>query len=67
MLSEQRFECGVALINPEVGDPFDPHLHEAIMRQETEGLEPDHIITVIQQGYGLGEIIISPAKVTKSL
>ena len=59
-------ECGVEVIQPEIGDLLDPHLHEAMMRQEAEGIAPDHIVIVMQQGYRLGDIIISPAKVAIS-
>lgn len=59
-------ECGVSLISPEVGDPFDAQQHEAMLRQEAEGLETDHIVMVLQRGYRLGEIVICPAKVSVS-
>ena len=59
-------ECGVTAINPQVGDLFDPQLHEAMMRQESEELDPDHIVMVMQTGFQLGDIVISPAKVAVS-
>lgn len=59
-------ECGVSLISPEVGDPFDAQQHEAMLRQEAEELETDHIVMVLQRGYRLGEIVICPAKVSVS-
>ncbi len=59
-------ECGVTSIEPQVGDEFDPKLHEAMMRQESEEFEPDHIVMVIQTGFQLGDIIITPAKVSVS-
>ena len=59
-------ECGVTSINPQVGDLFDPQLHEAMMRQESEELDPDHIVMVMQTGFQLGDIVISPAKVAVS-
>ena len=59
-------ECGVTSINPQVGDLFDPQLHEAMMRQESEELDPDHIVMVMLSGFQLGDIVISPAKVAVS-
>jgi molecular chaperone GrpE len=59
-------ECGVTSIEPQVGDVFDPQLHEAMMRQESEELGSDHIVMVMQTGFQLGDIVISPAKVAVS-
>ena len=56
-------ECGVSKIEPEVGDPFNPQLHEAVLRQESEDLEADHIVLLIQTGFKLNDIVICPAKV----
>ena len=48
----------------EVGEPFDPHLHEALLHVPLEG---DHDVTVIsavmQKGVLLGERVIRPARV----
>ena len=48
----------------EVGEEFDPHLHEALMQVPMEG---DHSTTVIsavmQKGIKLGERIVRPARV----
>jgi molecular chaperone GrpE len=59
-------ECGVTSIKPNVGDVFDPQCHEAMMRQESEELQTDHIVLVMQAGFQLGDIVISPAKVVVS-
>lgn len=59
-------DCGVDTISPEVGDEFDPQLHEAMMRQDSEDMEIDHIVMVMQTGYRLDDIVISPAKVAVS-
>lgn len=56
-------DCGVSRIEPDVGDPFNPQLHEAMMRQESEGLETDQVVMLIQVGFQLGDIVICPAKV----
>ena len=57
-------ECGVATIEPAVGDEFDPQMHEAMMRQEVEGVETDHIVSLMQTGFRLGDIVLQPAKVS---
>ena len=57
-------ECGVATIEPTVGDEFDPQMHEAMMRQEVEGVETDHIVSLMQTGFRLGDIVLQPAKVS---
>lgn len=42
------------------GEPFDPHLHEAVMRQEgEEGI----VIEEIQKGYQLKDKVIRPSRV----
>ena len=42
---------------------FDPHVHEALMTQPAEGVEPGHIVHVIQRGYRLGDVVLRPARV----
>ncbi|HEY1316652.1 MAG TPA: nucleotide exchange factor GrpE [Gaiella sp.] len=42
---------------------FDPHVHEALMTQPAEGVEPGHIAQVIQRGYRLGDVVLRPARV----
>jgi molecular chaperone GrpE len=45
------------------GQPFDPHLHEAVS-QGHDPAQPDHaIIEVLQRGYRRGEKVFRPAKV----
>jgi molecular chaperone GrpE len=46
-----------------VGQPFDPHQHEAIS-QACDPAQPDHaILEVVQRGYRKGPKILRPAKV----
>lgn len=54
---------GVERIEAEVGEPFDPNRHEALMRQPTEEVEPDHVAAQLQPGYALQEKTVRPAKV----
>ncbi len=43
--------------------PFDPNVHNAVMREDAEGVEPDTVTAVFQKGYRLGERVLRPAMV----
>ena len=43
--------------------PFDPHVHEALMAQPAEGVEPGHVVHVVQRGYRIGDAVLRPARV----
>ena len=43
--------------------PFDPHVHEALMTQPAEGVEPGHVVHVVQRGYRIGDAVLRPARV----
>ncbi len=43
--------------------PFDPHVHEALMTQPAEGVEPGHVAHVVQRGYRIGDAVLRPARV----
>jgi molecular chaperone GrpE len=45
------------------GESFDPHHHEAVAQQPTEGVAPGTIIEVYQPGYRCGGEMLRPAKV----
>jgi molecular chaperone GrpE len=47
----------------ETDGPFDPHVHEALMTQPAEGVEPGHVAHVVQRGYRIGEVVLRPARV----
>lgn len=47
----------------EVGEDFDPNLHEALMAQENPEVETPQIAQVLQPGYKLGEEILRATKV----
>ncbi|MCX6747757.1 MAG: nucleotide exchange factor GrpE [Candidatus Nomurabacteria bacterium] len=56
-------EYGVKPIG-EVGDIFDPNIHESIEMVETDKKDDDHkIADVIQKGYKLGDRVLRPARV----
>lgn len=49
-----------------LGDAFNPELHQAISMQPAEGIEPNHISQVLQKGYTLHGRVIRPAMVMVS-
>lgn len=55
---------GIARVEPAVGDEFDPHVHEAVMRQAVDGVPGNRVANCFQSGYLLGEIVLRPAKVS---
>ncbi len=57
-----RFD--VERIAPDTGDEFDPNLHQAVLQQTAEGVAPNHVVTVLQAGYTMGETVLRPAKVS---
>lgn len=45
------------------GDQFDPNFHEAVFREEKEGVEENTITEVLQKGYAVGDKVIRHAMV----
>jgi molecular chaperone GrpE len=56
---------GVERVDPQ-GEPFDPHLHEAIGHAPVPGVPADHVAQVVQAGYVEGDRVIRPARVLVS-
>ncbi|NKB90050.1 MAG: nucleotide exchange factor GrpE [Acidobacteria bacterium] len=54
--------AGVERIDPH-GDPFDPHLHQAVEHSETDEVPEHHIATVYQPGYSHAGRLLRPAMV----
>jgi molecular chaperone GrpE len=54
--------AGIEAFSPQ-GEPFDPHLHEAVASQEADGVESGTVIDVYQAGYRLGDDVLRAAKV----
>ena len=50
----------------EVGDAFDPNLHEALMQMPMEGVTVTSVSQVMQPGYKLGDRVLRPARVAVS-
>lgn len=60
---EQR---GVSVINPAVGQPFDPNEHDGLGAEPSAGLEPDCIARTIRPGYRLHDRLLQAAQVIVS-
>ena len=54
---------GVSVISPEVGDPFDPQLHEAMFEAPIPDTVAGEIIRVEADGFILHDRLLRPAKV----
>ena len=48
---------------PASGVPFDPNVHEAVVREETESVAPGTVLEVLQKGYLLNDRLLRPARV----
>jgi molecular chaperone GrpE len=51
---------------PGEGEPFDPNVHEAIMREESEDVAEDHIMEEFRKGYLVGEKLVRASMVKVS-
>lgn len=48
---------------PALGQVFDPERHNAVMREDAEGVEPETVTEVYQKGYALGTRVLRPSMV----
>ena len=56
---------GLKEINP-VGQPFDPHQHEAISHEPSPDIAAEHVLKVVRTGYVLNGRLLRPASVIVS-
>ena len=47
----------------EVGESFDPTVHEAVLQQPTDEVEPDHVSMVLRSGFKVGNRVVRAAQV----
>lgn len=47
----------------EIGDAFDPQVHEAVLQQPTGEVEPDHVSMVLRYGYKVNDRVVRTAQV----
>jgi molecular chaperone GrpE len=45
------------------GEPFDPHIHEALLHAHAEGIDGPTCVEILQPGYRVGDRILRPARV----
>ncbi|HEY3487339.1 MAG TPA: nucleotide exchange factor GrpE [Gammaproteobacteria bacterium] len=63
MLVQLMEKFGISEISPE-NEKFNPELHQAMTLQESDKLEPNTVISVLQKGYRLNDRLLRPALVT---
>lgn len=61
-LVEILANSGLAKVG-EVGEAFDPNIHDAIMQEEKEGAQPDTVLEVLQPGYKVYDKLLRAAMV----
>ena len=54
---------GLKRVDPNKGDKFDPHLHQAMMEQPSGEVEGGAVIQTLQVGYELQGRLVRPAMV----
>lgn len=62
-LNKALESVGVTPITASPGDEFNPQRHEAVMRQASKDVPPDHVVAMFQRGYAVGDMVLRPAKV----
>ena len=62
MLTDAVKNLGLVAVG-EVGDAFDPTLHEAVIHVEDENFGENTVCAVLQKGYKFGDTVIRPAMV----
>jgi molecular chaperone GrpE len=48
---------------PAKGEPFDPHLHQAVEMVETKDVQDHHVLEELQRGYKLKDRLLRPSMV----
>ena len=61
-LEETLTRQGLARLG-EVGEVFDPNVHEAVLQQPTTEVAPDHVAVVLRSGFRMGERVVRAAQV----
>ena len=59
-------KSGVQAIDAAPGDPFDPHLHEAITHLPSDDVPEDAVISQTRRGYRMGDKLLRAAQVVVS-
>jgi molecular chaperone GrpE len=48
---------------PALAEPFDPHVHEAVMQIPSQEIPPGDVAQVLRRGYRMGDRVLRPARV----
>ena len=59
---ESLYKLGLEPVGVE-GEPFDPNVHNAVMREDADGVAEDTVTAVFQKGYKIGDRVLRPAMV----
>jgi molecular chaperone GrpE len=54
---------GIEMLSPEVGDRFDPQVHQAMFEAPVPGTKAGDVIQVMTQGFMLHDRLLRPAQV----
>jgi molecular chaperone GrpE len=63
---EQLKRHGVTPIIDAQGKPFDPNLHQAVMQQPSDQVEPNTVLQALERGYTIHDRVLRPTKVIVS-
>ncbi len=61
-LMETLMSMGLEEI-PALGETFDPEFHNAVMREDADGVEPETVTEVYQKGFRMSGRVLRPAMV----
>ncbi|MGN6592108.1 MAG: nucleotide exchange factor GrpE [Terriglobales bacterium] len=56
-------KAGLEAVDAPAGQPFDPHLHEALEMVDTDTVADGHVVEQLQRGYKLRDRLVRPAMV----
>jgi len=62
-LDNAMHKFDIAEVAPESGEKLDPEKHQAMGLVEADGIEANHIVSVIQKGYTIKDRLLRPAMV----
>jgi molecular chaperone GrpE len=63
LLLDTLEKAGLTLISANVGDMFDPLLHEGVMLANNSDLADNSVAMIVQNGYRMAERVVRPVKV----
>jgi molecular chaperone GrpE len=70
LVHKQFVDClekfGVKAINVSKGDEFDPNLHQAVERVESDEIQPGFVLSELLRGYTLKDRLLRPSLVSVS-